>query len=521
MKFCVKICVAVAVAVVGGGCSDNKGRHVVANADAPVDSVEALSPLPDTVFATAAVVNFSVEECDGSDGRLDDLADLYADSPGVFTFRKGAMRRADFGGKVKGTPSKITVDWKFSTDTDMRKTSVGTWGGGSGWTGQPVVVEWPDSLQHIIRSAPGTTAHFGPREVMFGSLASKVYFVNFDTGRPSREPIDAGNPVKGSISLDPTLNGNLYVGQGVPAQRPFGALVIDLFANRITHMVPEDPKALRAWGAYDSSALRVGRFLFRPGENGRLYKYVVKPRGLTLHSAVTYTVGGEAPGIEASLAAYLNYGVTADNAGNVICFNLDNLRPVWHYSTGDDTDATPVIDVEDGHPYVYVASEIDRQAEGVARMSKLDLLNGKPVWERNIPGRRHDIGDKHFDGGFYATPLLGSGNCADVIFANMVYNTDNQNGALLAFSRKTGETLRTTPLRRYAWSSPVGFLNEAGEMFIVDFDCYGRAYLINGSTGEIISTLVAGANFESSAAVVGNKMVIGSRGTDFMRLSVD
>lgn len=482
--------------------------------------LEVLEMLPDTICESAQAVKFTVEQADSTSGELATLADPYASAPGAFTFRKGQLRQADFGGTVKGTPSEITVDWTFRTEEDFRETSVGRWGGGTGWTGEPVFVEWPDSLMKLMKRAPGVLPSFGRGEVMFGSLASKVYFVNYDTGEASRTPIEVSNPIKGSVSLDPSLNGNLYVGQGVPAVRPFGALVIDLFSHTVSQLTPEDSKAPRRWGAYDSSAIRAGQFLIRAGENGRIYKYTVTPGELKLHSALSYTVDGAAPGIESSPAVYRNYCYTADNAGNLLCINLNTLRPVWLYRLGDDSDATPVICIEDGKPYVYAASEIDRQGTGTARFAKLDALTGQPVWEQRIEGKRYDANGKHFDGGFYATPLPGTGNCGNLIFANCVLNTDRQNGEMIAFDRKSGEPAYRLPLKYYAWSSPVGFVNEKNEMFVVTFDCIGYAYLINGATGAVIATKQVGANFESSPVVKGNTLVVGSRGNAVMRMSI-
>ena len=60
---------------------------------------------------------------------------------------------------------------------------------------------------------------------MVGSLCGKGYFINYQTGKASRKPLDLGNVVKGTMSLDPELM-NLYVGQGVPRQPgPFGCQV--------------------------------------------------------------------------------------------------------------------------------------------------------------------------------------------------------------------------------------------------------------------------------------------------------
>lgn len=485
-------------------------------------AADVVAPLPDTVYESASAVKYKVEIPDTAvSGAISSFADMYADAPGSLMFRKGLMRQADFGGRVSGRPSEIIVDWVFKTDTDNRETKFGTWGGGSGWTGQPLYINWPDScVEHFCKAGVPLTDNFGKQEIIVGSLACQVYFINFETGKASRPSIPTHNPIKGTASLDPTLNGNLYVGQGVPAEEPFGAMVIDLYKHRQTDFTGRDPKAQRGWGAYDSSPVRVGQFLIRPGENGTIYKYLVAPGRLTLHSALRYTVAGAAPGIESSMSVYRNYGFTADNHGNILAVNLETMRPVWRYTLGDDTDATPVLAVEDGKPYLYVGCEIDRQNSGTARFVKLDALNGAEVWKAETPGRRIDINSKHFDGGFYATALLGYGNCKDLVFANCVTNLDGQNGEFVAFNRNDGSIVYRTRLKHYSWSSPVGFINENDELFVVTGDTYGNIYLINGIDGKIIYTKAVGNNFESSPVVVGNSLVVGSRGNSIFKMTL-
>ncbi len=374
----------------GGSARKAAGAATEADSDsiaAQAPEAPAVKPLPDTVYASARAVKYVIETVDTSaSGELSSLADLYASAPGAFTFRKGPRRQADFGGTVSGTPSDFTVDWTFRTQEDYSETSVGSWGGGTGWTGQPLYVEWPDSILARMKAAGAVEPDFSGKEIMVGSLFGSVYFMDFTTGRPSRKAIPVGNPIKGTISLDPTLNGNLYVGQGVPGKRPFGALAIDLFRNEQFHFTAEDPKAQRRWGAYDSSPLRVGQFLFRPGENGSFYKLLASAGSLKLHSVLRYTVDGMAPGIEASMSVYANYGFTADNRGNILAINLSTLRPVWLYRLGDDTDATPVLAVEDdGVPYLYVGCEIDLQDSGSARFVKLNALDGTKCGKPTSP----------------------------------------------------------------------------------------------------------------------------------------
>lgn len=521
-----KIFIVLLVSAWTAACGSGRGSAAETDAVDRADTTAAEPPraLPDTAYASASRVKIEIDmHMAGTDSVVDSFDDPYRTAPGHMTFRGNQLRDADFGGTVTGRPDSLAVEWTFTTHTDFRDTGAGRWGGGSGWTGQPLFVEWPDSLVRQFRSAGTVTPDFGPREIMVGSLASRVYFINFDTGKASRPAIHVDNPVKGTISLDPRLNGSIYAGLGVPAQQPVGTRVIDLNRGRVTQVIGNDPKARRRWFAADASALRVGQFVFHPSENGTLYKYVADaPGSLKLHSAMRYTVNGASPGMEASMSAFRNYGYVADNHGNVICLNLNSLRPVWHASLGDDIDATPVVCVEgDQHPYIYVGCEVDRSGRGYSEFMKLDGLNGDTVWHHRIDGQRFTLNEKHFDGGYYATALPGRGNCENLIFVNVVKNlNERQNGSFVAFRRDNGEIAYETPLAVYAWSSPVGFMNENNEMFVVTGDCNGRLYLIDGATGHIIRRLQAGSNFESSPVVRGNSLVVGSRGDKIFKIKV-
>lgn len=477
-------------------------------------ATRAVTPayLPDTVYASAGGLKTAIEVYDSiDDGQQGLTDDMYGNRPGHFTFRGNPRRDAAFGGTVKGEPDSIIVDWCFRTEEDYTPTDFGAWGGGSGWTGQPLYVEWPK----------GNSAGKG-KEIMVGSLVGKVYFIDFETGKASRPAISAGNPIKGTISLDPSLNGNLYVGQGIPAHGQMGALVIDLKEGRMTDFFGRDPKAWRAWGAYDSSPVRVGNYLFRPGENGTIYKYTVGQGKLIPHSSMRYRADGRAPGIESSMSVYRNYGYTCDNDGNVVCTNLGTLQPVWRYKLPDDTDATPVVAEDpDGKAYVYVGCEVENPAGGEATFVKLDAATGRQMWKNTIPARRKDSGGKHFDGGYFASALPGTGDCADLIFCNVVTNTDSQDGSFVAFDRATGKTVYSTKLRYYSWSSPVAFTNEKGKMYVLTGDCAGNAYLIDGKSGKIIFRTHVGNNFESSPVVKDNCAVVGSRGNSIYKLRIE
>jgi hypothetical protein len=502
----------------------NRGRKDAA----PTPSVTETDTVPEqysgTPLASVAAIDYDVTVFDTLDsGRLSSSVSLYDGSQGWFTFRGNALRDADFGGKVRGVPSRLVVDWVFTTGIDTVRTSMGTWGGGTGWTGQPLFVRWTDrQIEAFRNSSPGLVGQLGREEIIVASLCGKVYFLDFNTGNASRKSIDVTNPIKGTCSLDPTLNGNLYVGQGIPKVAPMGQVAINLMEHKRTFFSGRDSNAWRGWGAFDSSPVVFGGYLFWPGENGTVYKYKVNRSSLTLHSTLRYRCKGAAPGVENSLCVYKNYGWFGDNHGNIICIDLNTLSPVWHYDNHDDIDGSIVCEVVDGTPYLYAGCEVDRQGDrGFCHFVKINGLDGNVVWEQKIPCRKLNINGKHFDGGLYCTPLLGKGDCRNLIFANICQRESLSAAEFTAFDRATGNVVYRTPLRSWAWSSPVAFYNENNRMFVFTGDSSGNAYLIEGKTGKVRFQQHVANNFESSPVVVGNSLVVGSRGNEIYRFSVE
>lgn len=125
--------------------------------------------------------------------------------PGVFQFRGNPMRNfygsgdAETGSLPKNKPR---VMWTYprtgvlSSYSNLKASGSHTWTG-TGWTGQPVVWQRPDN---------------GVWEVIVGAFDKRVHFLNAETGEPTRAPFQAGDLVKGSVTLDPDGYPILYFG---------------------------------------------------------------------------------------------------------------------------------------------------------------------------------------------------------------------------------------------------------------------------------------------------------------------
>jgi outer membrane protein assembly factor BamB len=446
------------------------------------------------------------------------FTDHYSEEAGILCFRGNAQRNAPTRGEIDFSPTKVVVDWIFETKTDYRNTGMGAWGGGSGWTGQALLVSWPEKIRQKMTFEPDFAAKKTGKEIIIGSLCGEIYFIDFETGKASRQALSINNPIKGTVSLDPRLNGLLYVGQGIKNETRFGSYVFDLVSGKeIFYRSGLEADASRNWGAFDSNSLIDPKsgYWFHPGENGLIYKTKID-KNKTIHEPVKFkyqSTKNPQQGMEASMAAWKNLGFFGDNGGNVFCVNLQTMKPVWHFDNFDDTDASMVIDVENEQPFLYIANEVDKQgATGFAYVRKLNARTGKEIWSQKRQCGNGLVDGRINSGGVLSTTLIGQKNCSELVYSVFSRTNNSLKGELVAFNKKTGIEAFTLPLDHFSWSSPIIVYNKKGQGFLFFTDVYGGVYLANAKTGKLIFKDKLNALWESSPIADGNRIVIGSRG---------
>ena len=150
------------------GDDSSENTTTTANTDTNTDSIEIAEPkfLPDTAFPSVENLKYDITIFDSiTSGELSNSDDAYADAPGIFTFRGNPFRNAYFCGHIDSVPTDIDIDWTFVTGFDTVKTSFGQWGGGTGWTGQPLYVEWSDSMmQKFGTESDSLTEHLAAKK---------------------------------------------------------------------------------------------------------------------------------------------------------------------------------------------------------------------------------------------------------------------------------------------------------------------------------------------------------------------
>ncbi|MFM7671962.1 MAG: PQQ-binding-like beta-propeller repeat protein [Bacteroidota bacterium] len=459
----------------------------------------------------------------------------YTPNPDNITaFRGGNFRNSPSRGHINGKPTGLQLEWSFATrknsvqaGNDGSKYSKTDWGGGTGWTGQASLIQWPRSMKQALQiTDPAFLNNEQAREVIIGSLSGEIYFIDFATGKPTREPLSIDGPIKGSITTDPRLNGMLYVGQGIPKGKRFGAYLMDMTKRQVNfHLNGRDPDASRGWGAFDSSPLldESSGTLFWPGENGLIYRINVQDKDTPFVQAkLKYARSGMGRlGLEASMAAIGSHGFFGDNSGNILCVDLRNMNPVWQIDNHDDTDASLAVDLEDDRYYLYVGNEVDhRQPYAKSSLRKIDARNGSVIWEVSRECAGHPLNAKENSGGILATPLIGKNKGKDIAITIFSRPDRTRQADLVGIDKKTGKELYSIRLDSYTWASPVDFYDKEGTMYLFLSDVSGNIYLLNGMNGQLIYKGKSGYNMESSPIIYNDRIIVGTRGNTVLSFKI-
>lgn len=461
-----------------------------------------------------------------------ELDQEYFALPGVATFRGNNYRDSATYGTAVIENETMSIAWSHPIG------QLNNWGG-CGWTGQPLVVQWDDETKAIMNMYESKKNKEDLVEVIYATLDGYIHFYDMEDGSQTRDPINMGMNFKGSGALDPRGYPLLYVGAGLylngAAPRMF---VVNLIDGKIIYQYGDhDEFAIRDWSAFDSSPLvdAESDTLIWPGENGILY--TIKLNTEYDKAAGTISENPDTPvktrytsyyseeedrylGYEGSASVVDHYLFNSEKGGLFQCIDLNTMELVWVQDTKDDSNSSPVFEWnEDGQGYIYTAPSLHWTAEGhngSISIYKLDASTGEILWEHSRDCVRYD----DIAGGVQSTPLLGKeGTNIDGLIIYSVGRTSLEpndpyvayRGVLVALDKETGEMIWEIPTGNYAWSSPTALYTEDGHAYIFLANASGFCQLIDGSTGEVLSTLDFKQTVEASPVVFGNMLVIGSR----------
>ena len=427
---------------------------------------------------------------------------FYGSVPGIFTYRGNNFRNCASFGYTNLYRGALTQRWEFNEVGKLLASTLNFEWSGVRWTGQPLIVEWPAATRQNMEMFDSAKQQLTLTEVIVAALDGKVYFFNLQNGEPTREPIDVGASIKGTPALDPRGYPLLYVGQtDNNGGEVFGMYIYSLLDGSLLYYYDgSDDGAYRSnWNAFDSSPIVNGETdtLIWPCENGIIYTFDLNTAytGSSIHVSPVVTgykymfndnVGSHM-GVESSIAVYGNYGYFMDNTMNLCCLDLNTLQMVWTKVLGDDSDVTPVIDEEDGIPYVYIGTEVDNQGGtgeycGAAYIYKINGLTGETVWQSSEPCYTFngESSDSDQSGGCFGNPIIGKGKISNlVIFSFSMTNALASGNKLVAYDKDLGTVVWEYNMNIYSYSSPVDFYDSEGNAYIVICDSIGQVHLID------------------------------------------
>jgi outer membrane protein assembly factor BamB len=227
-----------------------------------------------------------------------------------------------------------------------------------------------------------------------------------------------------------------------------------------------------------------------------------------------YLQQGRYIGYEASVTAVENYLYIGDNGGSFHCIDVNTMELVWAQDTKDDSNSSPVFEkVSKTEGYLYTAPSLhwtkNADNEGTISIYKLSATTGQILWER-----AYDVHTVYnVSGGVQSTPLLGKPGTEmeGIIYYAIARTETTESGTLVALDTATGQEVWRLDMDYYAWSSPVGVYDGAGNGYVVLCDANGTAHFIDGVTGRVVDTLYLGGLVEASPAVYNDMIVVGTR----------
>ena len=453
----------------------------------------------------------------------------YSSLPGVITFRGNNFRDSAAYGTANITQKKFGGSWTAGTGSLTAPN--GTFWSGNGWTGQPLIAEWPKETRRIMNMYDWAKEAETLVEVVYPSMDGYIYFYELQTGKATRDALNLGYTFKGTGTLDPRGYPLLCVGSGYDSYKGtshvFLVSLIDF--SVLYEFGANDGFAHRAWSMYDSAPLIDADTdkLIYCGENGVVYiitlgtEYDEEAGTISVNptraakwrymSNRFASTGQFWLGFEASPVIWQSHMIVPDNGGNLICLDLNTLTVDWVQDTLDDTNCTPVLEIEDGHPYIYASTSYHlgwrSWMTADVPVWKIDAETGEIVWQ--VSYSCYSV--EELSGGTQGSIAVGKHNVSDLVYVPIARTPSASGGKLVALDKETGEEVWVMETQVYSWSTPTLVYDQNGDGYILYCTTGHYLYLLDARTGEILDSRNLGGLFEASPAVYGNWLVVGHR----------
>ena len=183
----------------------------------------------------------------------------------------------------------------------------------------------------------------------------------------------------------------------------------------------------------------------------------------------------------------------------------------WVQDTLDDTNCTPVLEIEDGHPYIYASTSfhLGWRSYNTATVPvwKIDAVTGEIVWQTDY--ECYSVAD--LSGGTQGSIAVGKENVSDLIYVPIARTPTASGGKLVALDKETGEQVWEFVTQVYSWSTPTLVDDQNGDAYVLYCTTGHYIYLLDARTGEMLDSENLGGLMEASPAVYGNWLVVGHR----------
>lgn len=442
----------------------------------------------------------------------------YSALPGITTFGGNNYRNTFSYGVVTVSDKRLREQWSKTIG------ALGNWSG-TGWTGQPLIVQWPAETVAVMNVNQSYKDAAAPlTEVIYPAMDGNIYFFDLDTGNATRDPISTGIVQKGTSCIDPRGYPLLFVGQGIPVENDEGnaASYVRVYSlitgEQIGQFGGFDWFARRIWQAYDGSPMISNDTLIYGGENGIFYTVKlnaqydaaagtvsIDPDGLikSRYEGTGYSrsdaAGARWYGIESSVSAFRNYAFFTDNGGRLQCVDLNTMAIKYVVDVTDESDSSVVIDesYDDNTFYLYTGSQTRTtgsdlpEGYGYSYQRKINGLTGAIVWEKRWIC---STGDSSASGGIVATPHAGRGQISNLVIysfslaalSNGTTASETTDPEATAGTDETQTSTETLPQANASGSYTLG----------------GRIVAYDKSTGAIIWSIEQSNDYWASPVVV-------------------
>ncbi len=461
-----------------------------------------------------------------------------ADAPisGFFTFRGNYRRDASSVGAVSAEEKAFEKSWEYETGKLLKNNGSDYWSG-NGWTGQPLLAQWDDSVRETMNLYDDARKKTGLVEIIYPGMDGKIHFLDLDTGEETRPAINVGMTFKGTATIYPDGTPLLFCGCGDAQTGPFGENVSQRFyiyslidGKLLYEGGMEDSFAPRQWHAYDSSPVIDVETdtLIYPGENGVLYTMKLNTEYTKGRPAVsvspsqfvkyTFTIdkiydeNKRVWGSECSACAWNGYLYLGDNAGMFYCIDLNTMKMVWINDLKEDINSSPILSFEDDGKFIYIGTTLkygyDENSIGEAAVYKLNAITGQIVWKKGY--EVHTV--KGYAGGVLSTGAIGKGMIDNFVIYSISKTPNLEEGYLVALDKATGHEEWRITLDMYSWSSTILTYDRDGKPLVVQGCQNGDLLLVDGRDGKILNRINFGSAIEATPVMYADRLVIATRG---------